>query len=525
MNRTNSPTALSGLSATEAKALLEERKISSVELVDALFARIERYDGRINAFTERFEQRARTEAQRADEARARGDALGALHGLPVTVKESIEMEGSASTLGIPSRVGIRATQDAPIVAETRRAGGIVIGRTNVPQLLLSFESRNPVFGQCANPRKVTHSPGGSSGGEAAALAYGASMLGIGTDIGGSIRLPAHFSGCVGFKPTQDRWPNRGLVAGIPGQEAIRSQCGPMARSVDDIALFLGALDVERLSRADGRTPPLPFAPLESISLRGVRVGLLEHDGTLAPSRANIRAVRRAGDALERAGAEVVPFVLRLAPDAIRDYFSALSADGAATAREQLGDAPIDVTLQSMFLAARLPPAARSAVAKGLELAGQSLTAMVLRSVRERTVAEFWKLVASIRARRFAIERELDESGIDALLLPPFATAAVPHTFGAQFQQAASYTMLFNLLHWPAGVVPVTTVRADECDREATLDAVVRRAREVDRQSLGLPVGVQVATRGWKDELCLALLRAIEEDTRTDDGAPARVIDP
>ncbi|MBL8683340.1 MAG: amidase [Myxococcales bacterium] len=525
MNRTHGTNELSALTATEAKALLEQRKVSSVELVDALFARIEKHDRSVNAFTERFEQRARAEAQRADEARARGDSLGALHGLPVTVKESIEIEGSASTLGIPSRTSIRAAKDAPIVAETRRAGGIVLGRTNVPQLLLSFECRNPVFGQCANPRKLTHSPGGSSGGEAAALVYGGSMLGIGTDIGGSIRLPAHFSGCVGFKPTQDRLPNRGLVAGIPGQEAIRSQCGPMARSVDDIALFLRALDMDALSRADGRTPPMPFGALDSVQLRGVRVGLLEHDGILAPSRANIRAVRRAGDALERAGVEVVPFVLRGAPDAIKDYFAALSSDGANTARDIIGDAPVDVTLQSVFLAAKLPAKARLAAAKALEIAGQSLTAMVLRALGERSVAGFWKLVASVRARRFAIERELDEAGIDALLLPPFATAAVPHTFGAQFQQAASYTMLFNFLHWPAGVVPVTTVRADECDREATLDAVVRRAREVDRQSLGLPIGVQVATRAWKDELCLALLRVIEEDTRNDDGVPARVIDP
>jgi fatty acid amide hydrolase len=518
-------TELHELTAVEAGALLDAKRVSSIELVDALLARIERCDGAVNAVVERLDQRARAEARKADEARSRGESLGALHGVPITVKESIEMEGCVSTLGLPRRTSIRAGRDAPVVAEARRQGAIVIGRTNVPQLLLSFECRNPVYGQCANPRKLTHAPGGSSGGEAAALVYGGSMLGIGTDIGGSIRLPAHFSGCVGFKPTQDRWPNKGLVAGLPGQEAIRSQCGPMARSVADIELAMRALDPVALSRADGRVPPLPFGRIADVSLKGVRVGLVEHDGILAPSKANIRAARRAAEALERAGVEVVPFVVPGNADAIREYFSCLSADGALTAREQVGDGPVDVTLEAMMLAAKLPAAVRTTAARGLELAGQSLTAMILRSFGERSVQGYWKLISAVRARRFAIEAAMDEERLDGLVLPPFATAAVPHTFGAQFAQAASYTMLFNLLHWPAGVVPVTTVREDECDREATMDTVVRRAREIDRQSLGLPVGVQIATRGWKDELCLALLSAVERSVQSDHGHPAAVIDP
>jgi fatty acid amide hydrolase len=320
-------------------------------------------------------------------------------------------------------------------------------------------------------------------------------------------------------------PNKGLVAGIPGQEAIRSQCGPMARTVDDITMLLRALDPAKLSAADGRVPPLPVVDPSAVSLKGLRVGLVEHDGILAPSRANVRAVRRAGEALERAGVEVIPFVIPGVPDAIREYFSSISADGAVTAQRSLGDAPIDVTLHSLFVASKLPGPARRAAGKALRLAGQPLTALVLESLGARSVAEYWSLVTAVRARRFAIEHALDEQGLSGLILPPFATAAVPHTFGAQFAQAASYTMLFNLLQLPAGVIPVTTVRADECDREPSLDAVVRRAREVDRQSLGLPVGVQVVARAWRDDVCLSLMAEIERAVADDAERPSAVVDP
>jgi fatty acid amide hydrolase len=513
------------LSATRAKALLDAGEVSSVALVQALLARIDRYDGAVRAFTERLDEQALAQARAADQARSRGERGGALQGLPITVKESIEITGSASTLGIPARVGARATRDAAVVAEARRQGAIVIGRTNVPQLLLSFECRNPVFGQCVNPRKASHSPGGSSGGEAAALAYGASMLGIGTDIGGSIRLPAHFAGVVGFKPTQDRWPNRGLVAGIPGQEAIRSQCGPMARSVADVSMLLRALDPTAMSREDGRVPPLPVGDPARVSLRGLRVGLIEHDGLLAPSRANLRALRRAAQVLEIAGVEVIPYQIPGVPEAIGEYLAALSADGAATARRMLAGAPVDSTLQSLFLATRIPSPVRALAARGLKAAGQPLTGIVLDAVGDRSVSEFWRLVYALRSRRAAVEQDLSDRGIDALILPPFATPAVPHHFGDRFAQAASYTMIFNLLHWPAGVVPVSTVTESECDREPSLDAVVRRAREIDRRSVGLPVGVQVAAPAWRDELCLALMAEIERGVASDADRPAAVVDP
>src|SRR5262249_39232971 len=162
--------------------------------------RIAEIDGRIRAFTAVFREEALASARRADEERAQGKVRGALHGMPVSVKESLDMAGCASTLGCHARRAQVADRDGGVLRRLRKSGAVVLGRTNVSQLLMYHESRNPLYGQTANPWSLSHTPGGSSGGEAAALAAGMSPLGVGTDIGGSIRVPAHFCGIAGLKP-------------------------------------------------------------------------------------------------------------------------------------------------------------------------------------------------------------------------------------------------------------------------------------------------------------------------------------
>ena len=216
--------------AVELCRLLAAGEISSEELTRAHLDRIDRVDARVKAFTMVLRHEALAAARRADEERRRGDARSPLHGLPISVKESLDMAGLASTLGAVSRKTHRAGEDAVVIELLRDAGAVILGRTNVSQLLLYHESRNPLFGQTANPWSLDHTPGGSSGGEGAAIAAGMSPLGVGTDVGGSIRVPAHFSGIAGLKPTLDRWSNGGSNTALRGQEAVRSQVGPMART-------------------------------------------------------------------------------------------------------------------------------------------------------------------------------------------------------------------------------------------------------------------------------------------------------
>ncbi len=224
-----------------------------------------------------------------------------------------------------------------MVIALREAGAVVLGRTNLSQTMLFAESRNPIFGQTSNPFSLAHTPGGSSGGEAAAIAAGMSPLGLGTDIGGSIRSPAHFSGVTALKPTLDRLPSRGQRSALAGQEVVRSMGGPMARSTADLVMFLRALDPARMTALDARVPPIAWQDPSTVDLSKLRVGFYTDDGLLSASRAIVRAVDRARDALEARGCHVRPYTPPDVAKNISDYLSALSSDGAKTLQAAVGD--------------------------------------------------------------------------------------------------------------------------------------------------------------------------------------------
>ncbi len=212
----------------------------------------------------------------------------------------------------------------------REAGCVFLGKSNVSQLLIFHESVNPFFGRTLNPHNPERTPGGSSGGEAAAIAAYGSPVGLGTDIGGSIRVPAHFCGIAGLKPTVDRLSVLGSGTSMPGQEFVRGQLGPLARTVDDLLTMMRILDPEKASRLDPRVPPLPLGDPEQIHVSGLRIGYFWEDGILAPSQAVQRAVQHVANVLQEAGATLVPFRPPLSRDLIFTYMAGLSSDGGRT---------------------------------------------------------------------------------------------------------------------------------------------------------------------------------------------------
>jgi fatty acid amide hydrolase len=507
------------LPATELAALLQRRELSSVELTRAHLARIDARDGALRAFTCVFRDEALQDARRADEARARGEAKGPLHGLPVSVKESIDMAGLAATMGVPSRKSILAKVDGGMIQMLREAGAVILGRTNVSQYLIFHESRNPIFGQTANPFGLGHTPGGSSGGEGSAIAAGLSPLGVGTDIGGSIRVPCAWTGIAGLKPSLDRWTNKGSNTSLVGQEAVRGQIGPMGRTVADVTMFMRAMDPMRMSAIDPRVAPLPLRDPSTIDVRKLRVGFYADDGIVAPSRAVARAVDRAAAALRDHGCEVVPFTPPRIFEAILDYFGALSSDGGAILERGLAGGPVDPVLAGLRRVAKLRPAVRRALGSVLNVIGEEKVARVLAVTHGKTVDRFWGIVNAIRGYRFTVLEAMAEAKIDLLVCPTHATPALPHGMAKDFPVAGSPSMLFNLLQFPSGVVPITRVKPEEAARPGARGRLEKHAAKVDERSAGLPIGVQIAARPWHDEEVLAAMAAVEEVVRGDELFP------
>ena len=286
---------LTRASATELAGLIRRGDVSAREVVDAHIARIEAVNPQLNAVVFPMFEEARAAAEAADAARSRGDPMGVLHGVPMTLKDQHLVAGTPTTLGLPSRRGHRAAADGPCVARLRAAGAIFLGKTNVGQVLFSYESDNPLFGRSSNPWSLDRSPGGSSGGEAAIVAAGGSALGFGADLGGSVRVPAHFCGVHSLKPTAARLTNLDTPEGIfCEQETIPAQPGPIARHVGDLELAMSVVAAPGMDRLDPSVPAVPWR--ESHGVEGLHVGWYEDDGAFRPSPAVRRAVRDAAAA-------------------------------------------------------------------------------------------------------------------------------------------------------------------------------------------------------------------------------------
>jgi amidase len=446
-------------SASELARAIRRKEVSSVEAVDAHYARIKEVNPTLNAVVLLTEEAARARAREADEALARGEAWGPLHGVPVTIKDAFEMAGVVSAGGTKGRAGHVPAADATGVARLKAAGAVVLGKTNTPEISLAFESDNLVYGQTKNPYDLSRTPGGSSGGEAAAIASGMSPLGLGSDAGGSIRLPAHFCGIAGIKPTSGRTARTGHFPPMGGMLDSIWQIGPLARRVEDLYLALPLL-----CGNDWRDPTVAPAPLgdpSEVDVKGLRVALHTDNGIVTPTEEIMRAVRDAAGVLRDAGAEVVEALPPVPPNAYEMLLGLYGADGGAGLRMLLAFSGTDET--------------HALMTRLLEVLSQvSLTTAELEGLVFHL--DMW------RSQMLSFMRDYD-----LVLCPPCAREAMPHgtTFDDDNQLVFVYTMLYNLTGWP-GVV----VRAG-----AT--------------SEGLPVGAQFVARPWREDVALAAALEVE----------------
>lgn len=511
------------MNASEIAILIARGDLSAAEAVEAHIQRIKEVNPDLNAVVFPLFDQARAEAAEADARRQRGEPLGPLHGVPITIKDSYDVAGTPTVVGLETRVGHRAAADSPLVARLRQAGAIVLGKTNAPQVLLYNETDNAVYGRTNNPWSLDRAPGGSSGGEGAIVAAGGSAMGLGSDIGGSVREPAHSCGVHGLKPTTGRLSLVGEADSwlFAGQEGVLAQPGPLARSVADLALAMQVLAAPGQEAFDWSVPPVPWRDPAVVSLGSLRVAMYTDDGFFPAAPALRRAVEEAAEALRRRGAMVETFTPPEVLRAMGVYFALLGGDGGVNLRRLLAGSNMDRRIANLVQVAGLPGFLRPLAAGALEAFGQARLANLVRSIRSVSTGRYWDLVAERNRYRAEFLAKLDAGRFDAILCPPHALPALTHGSSHYLSSAASYAMLYNFLAMPAGVISITRVRpGEESDRPASRDVIERTAKQVEAGSAGLPIGVQVVARHWREDIVLAVMAALEEDFRTRPDYPA-----
>jgi Asp-tRNA(Asn)/Glu-tRNA(Gln) amidotransferase A subunit family amidase len=442
--------------------LLRAREVSVAELAEAHIAQIQRLEPQLNAFADFDAERVHAQARAMDAAK---EPRGGLQGLPVTVKSSIATAGYRCEIGSVLNQGDVPREDAEVVRRLRAAGALILGTTNCPEFLMAYETENLLHGQTRNPWDLERSPGGSSGGESSAIAAGMSAAGLGSDSGGSVRVPAHFTGICSLKPTPGRVPGRGHLPPCVGPFAILGAIGPMARRIEDVSLMF-----RTLAGQDGYDPVSPPVPLRMYSLdelRSRKIGYFEDDGIVPVTLETRAAVQSAAQALREAGFCVEPFRPRTL-EQLRKLWGTFFVQCGAMFYEPAIRGRRE----------QLSPIFREFLGFA-ESAGPLSTVELLNA---------WAELDVMRAKTLEEMREHP-----VVLCPVASVPAFRHGERAwvidgervEYLDAWRYSQWFNALGSPAAIVPVGESKE------------------------GLPIGVQIAARPFEDEVVLGIAAVVD----------------
>jgi fatty acid amide hydrolase len=433
---------------------------------------------------------------------------GPLGGIPLSVKDNFHVPGTLSTIGVGKYSAPESTV-AGSVAALEAAGAVPFVKTNVSQTLMLPESANPVYGVACNPFSVKRTPGGSSGGEGAVVGAGASIIGIGTDIGGSVRIPAHFCGVVGFKPTSSRQSGMGSTKAFYGQEAVASSVGYLSQRVEGART---AAEAVCNNSVDPTQAPMPFDKKKASPKRRLRVGYYDYDQWFPASAALKRAVRESVDALEEHGTavEVKPIDPIDTKALIGLYYGLVSADGLSLIRDTIWGEQLIHQLRPTLLLGIVPGFVRTIVAFVLRLLGQTEKAWVVSHLGEKRVRDVWTMQHERATMRREWANHLEVNDVDVVLCPALSFPAFVHGGATNLLPSLSYTFLANLLDLPAGSVPVTTVTAADVHSAPRRPAgFAGPAAQQEAGSEGLPIGVQLIGRPHDDETVLCAMERVE----------------
>ncbi|KFO64515.1 Vitamin D3 hydroxylase-associated protein, partial [Corvus brachyrhynchos] len=434
---------------------------------------------------------------------------GLLYGIPISIKDHINCKGHISSGGMVKFLGQVKEEDSVIVQVLKHQGAIPFVKTNIPQTMINYDCSNLIFGQTLNPLNHQKSPGGSSGGEGALIAGGGSILGIGSDVAGSIRLPSSFCGLCGLKPTGNRISSPPGCSDSPFVLAVTAMLGPMARDVDSLALCMKALLCQQMFQLDPTVPPIPFDEEVYTSSKPLRIGYYEGDGYFQPSPSMKRAVQHTRKLLQDAGHTLIPFAPPKIDYVVDELFTrGIFSDGAAHLVDCFKGDIVDPNLKSQFNTYRLPALVKRTLAIILKhIVSRCQLAVCAKPCHG---AAWHGLSQAYRTEFIAKWRELR---LDVILCPMLGPA-FNHGYAGKLFAATSYTNLYNVLNFPAGVVPVSTVtRADEEElkhyRGHYGDPWDKRLKEAVEGAVGLPVAVQCVALPWQEELCLRFMKEVE----------------
>ena len=473
-------------------------------------------------FKEALEVAKECDKKRQSTPKENRKELGPLFGIPISIKDNLKVKGLDATFGLTSRCFQPQIEDAALVAVLKKNGAIPFTKTNVPQMMMTIESVNNIFGRARNPWNPERTVGGSSGGEAGMVAARCSPLGIGTDVAGSVRTPALYCGVYGMKPTAERMSTKGLVypnkAGRNGNMTVKSVAGPLGKCVDDLRNMLQVLMSDDLASLDPRVVNLKWnSEWQEQPLRKMRIGYVDNDDFFEVCPAIKRAVAETVEVLKQKGHELVP-LNGLMPSLQRahlNYTSIFGAEGKLrTFFNALQGEPIITEYSQWVMLAFMPESIRQLLAKILDLIGQKRASGMLSVSGGKKAYELFESVKEMEAMKDEVLELWKSKNLDAIISPGLALPAVRHGTAHSLYLNACYPLFWNLMNFPTGVLPITKVRSEETqytnqDRKHKGDKYDLLAGECLKGSAGLPVGIQLSTLPFEDEKCLAIMKEIE----------------
>ncbi|KAL3831430.1 hypothetical protein ACJMK2_023181 [Sinanodonta woodiana] len=499
------------LPTSELQEGLQSGKYSALEVLAAYQTKAQEVNERLNCITEPILE-AEADAKSLDE---RTEKEGLLYGIPVSLKENFQLKGYDSTMGLVNLIGQLWEEDAVLIKVLKRQGAIPFVRTNIPQIMMTYECSNPIYGRTNNTYDATRTPGGSTGGEAALIAAGGSIIGFGSDIGGSIRVPSHFCGCYGLKTTLGRFSRKGTTSLNQGQTLVSGTIGPMARDLDGLVLATRAMLCDYMFELDRSIPPVPFRDEIFQSKRPLKIGYYVNDGYLQSVPACQRVVMMAKTALEAQGHTVISFDPPDVPQMWTElYLKSVAGDGGRTFLEAMEKDILDDCMQKVHFGLTIPRWLLWCLKAIIRLITQDpVQTRSMTSLKGcGSVYEWWQQAKAVEMYKDKFQKKWCDLGLDGVICPVFACAAVPHGDVSKLLGAGTYPMLYNVLNYPAGSLPLTKVTSEDVQQLENYPSrryFEKNIKKASEDSVGLPVNVQCVGLPFQEELVLRVMKEIE----------------